>query len=170
MKRIFRSLFKVVLLLSISTAVYGDAISPCDLDASGSVNVLDYVVLFNMYSGKSGFTCTANIDGPNVCDIVGAGRIIDATLGRGCLLSNGSHYVTLSWDASTSIVSGYNIYRGTTSGGPYIQINSSLISGLSFFDSTVTAGCVCYYVATAVDSSSAESAYSNEATAVVPSP
>ncbi len=36
-------------------------------------------------------------------------------------------YVALSWTASGSPgVAGYNIYRGTTSGGPYTKMNSSL--------------------------------------------
>jgi len=37
------------------------------------------------------------------------------------------HSATLSWTASTSVVTGYNIYRGAISGGPYnTKLNSSL--------------------------------------------
>jgi fibronectin type 3 domain-containing protein len=80
------------------------------------------------------------------------------------------HSVDLSWNASTSSVSGYNIYRGTVSGGPYTKLNSSAQSGTTFVDSTVQSGKTYYYVVTAVSSSGTESSYSNQATAVVPSP
>ncbi len=81
------------------------------------------------------------------------------------------HSISLSWTASTSAnVAGYNIYRGATSGGAYTKLNSSLISGVTYTDTAVTAGQTYYYVATAVDSSNNESSYSNEASATVPSP
>ncbi len=79
------------------------------------------------------------------------------------------HTVDLSWTASSDAV-GYNIYRGTTSGGPYTIINSSLDSTTAYTDSTVVSGSTYYYVATAVNSSSQESGYSNQATAVIPNP
>src|SRR5271155_5200053 len=76
--------------------------------------------------------------------------------------------VALSWTASTSTVTGYNVYRGTTSGGPYAQLNSSLITAVNYTDSTVAAGVTYYYVITAVNSSNVQSADSNQATAVIP--
>ncbi|MGA2357117.1 MAG: hypothetical protein ABSG02_21695, partial [Terriglobales bacterium] len=79
------------------------------------------------------------------------------------------HTVDLSWTASADAV-GYNIYRGTTSGGPYTMINSSLDSNTAYTDSTVVSGTTYYYVATAVNSGSEESGYSNQATAVIPTP
>ncbi len=79
------------------------------------------------------------------------------------------HTVDLTWDASSGAV-GYNIYRGTVSGGPYTMINSSLDSTTAYTDSTVASGQTYYYVATAVNSESEESGYSNQATAVIPSP
>jgi fibronectin type 3 domain-containing protein len=79
------------------------------------------------------------------------------------------HTVDLSWSASTNVV-GYNIYRGTVSGGPYTMINSSLDGTTAYTDNTVVSGRTYYYVATAVDASSNESGYSNQATAVIPNP
>ena len=76
--------------------------------------------------------------------------------------------VTLSWSASTSSVQGYNIYRGTASGGPYTQLNSSLQPSTNYTDSSVQSSTTYFYVATAVDSNSVESGFSNETTAVVP--
>jgi fibronectin type 3 domain-containing protein len=78
------------------------------------------------------------------------------------------HSVALSWTASTSTVVGYNVYRGTVSGGPYTKINSAVVAGLNYTDSTVQSGTTYYYVATAVDASGNESVYSNEVQAVVP--
>jgi hypothetical protein len=80
------------------------------------------------------------------------------------------HSVTLTWVASTSTVSGYHVYRGTQSGGPYTLISSGLIGVLTYADSTVQAGTTYFYVVTAVDSSGNESSFSNEVQAVVPTP
>ena len=81
-----------------------------------------------------------------------------------------SHAVTLNWGASTSTVSGYNIYRSTVSGGPYTKQNSSLISTTSYTDSSVQAGQTYFYVVTSVDSTGTESTFSNEVSATIPTP
>jgi fibronectin type 3 domain-containing protein len=79
------------------------------------------------------------------------------------------HTVALTWTASTSTVSGYNVYRGTTSNGPYTtKLNSSLVTSDQYTDSTVVSGQTYYYVVTSVDSNNVESADSNQATAVIP--
>jgi hypothetical protein len=80
------------------------------------------------------------------------------------------HSVSLSWTCAGSAIAGYNIYRGSVSGGPYAKINSALDTTPAYGDDSVTAGQTYYYVTTAVDGSGMESAYSNEAQAVVPSP
>ncbi len=80
------------------------------------------------------------------------------------------HTVTLTWSASTSSVSGYNIYRGTVSGGPYTKINTVLDAGTNYVDNTVQSGHTYYYVATAVSTAGVESAYSNQVAVAVPSP
>jgi Carboxypeptidase regulatory-like domain len=79
-----------------------------------------------------------------------------------------AHSVALTWNASSSAVSGYNIYRSTVSGSGYTKLNSSLISGLAYADTNVVAGTTYFYVATAVDSGGDESSDSNQATAVIP--
>jgi Abnormal spindle-like microcephaly-assoc'd, ASPM-SPD-2-Hydin len=78
------------------------------------------------------------------------------------------HSVALSWDASTSQVVGYNIYRGIASGGPYTKLNMSVDSSTTYTDNSVQSGQTYYYVATAIDSSNVESAYSNQVTASIP--
>jgi len=81
------------------------------------------------------------------------------------------HSVNLSWTASTSpSITGYNIYRGVKSGGPYSKINSVLNASTLYTDTTVADGLTYYYVTTAVNSSNTESAYSNQTTAVIPPP
>jgi hypothetical protein len=81
-----------------------------------------------------------------------------------------AHSVSLSWAASTSAVVGYNIYRGSQSGGPYTLINTSLQPGTTYSDTNVQSGSTYFYVVTAVDASSQESAFSNESAAVIPIP
>jgi HYDIN/CFA65/VesB-like, Ig-like domain len=79
-----------------------------------------------------------------------------------------THSVTLNWTASTSSVSGYNVYRSTTNGSGYAKINSSLVGSSTYDDTTVQSGTTYYYVVTSVDSSGNESTDSNQATAVIP--
>ncbi len=76
--------------------------------------------------------------------------------------------VTLSWNQSKSQVIGYNVYRGGSAGGPYTKQNSVLDAQTSYIDSTVKNGTTYYYVTTGVNSQGEESAYSNQAEAVVP--
>jgi hypothetical protein len=79
------------------------------------------------------------------------------------------HKVQLSWKASTSKhLAGYNVYRGTRSGGPYKKINTVLDPNTRFTDLTVSAGHKYYYVATAVNSKKRESHYSKQIQVVIP--
>ena len=77
------------------------------------------------------------------------------------------HWVALSWNASSTSVTGYNIYRSTVNGGAYAKI-SSLVSALTYNDLTVQNGTTYYYVTTAVDSQGTESVFSNQVVAVIP--
>jgi hypothetical protein len=83
-------------------------------------------------------------------------------------VTSAQHSVELTWGASSSSVSGYNVYRGTVSGGAYTKINSSLIAQLSYTDANVQNGSTYYYVTTAVDSTGSESTYSNQVSASIP--
>ena len=78
------------------------------------------------------------------------------------------HSVLLNWTASLSPnLMNYNVYRATTSGGPYGVVTTiGLVT--SYVDSNVQNGQTYYYVTTVVDDTGAESGYSNEASAVVP--
>ncbi|MGA9632042.1 MAG: choice-of-anchor D domain-containing protein [Candidatus Acidiferrales bacterium] len=80
-----------------------------------------------------------------------------------------SSSVNLSWNpSSSSDVVGYNVYRGTISGGPYSKITPSPVGSTLDTDSTVSSGQTYYYVVTALDSSNNESADSNQAVVAIP--
>ena len=157
-------------LLAIPLAAQ-TSFSPCDLNQDGIVNAADVQLAINMALGVT--PCSAQIGGLGVCNVAVVQRVINAALGASCATGGGAvpHYVVLNWSASTSAsIAGYNVYRGSSSGGPYTKANSSLIAGTTFTDSVVAAGNTYYYVSTAVDTNNNESAYSNEAAATAPSP
>ncbi len=55
-----------------------------------------------------------------------------------CVFTQGKHICTLNWLASTSTVAGYNIYRGTVSGGPYTKISPATpVSAVTYTDTFV---------------------------------
>ncbi len=101
-------------------------------------------------------TQNATVSGTNVTGVNFTATVVQA------------HSAALSWTASTSSVSGYNIYRSTVSGGSYTKVNSSPVSGVSYIDSTVQGGTTYFFVTTAVDGSGNESSFSNEVQAIIP--
>jgi hypothetical protein len=85
----------------------------------------------------------------------------------------GVHTVTLTWLASAAKgVTGYNVYRGTTAGGENYStpVNSTLVNGLTFTDSTVSAMTQYFYTAKAFCPTCTPNASvpSNEVTATTP--
>jgi hypothetical protein len=79
-----------------------------------------------------------------------------------------THTVALKWQPSSSQVAGYNVYRSTTPAGNYVQINSSLVQGVTFTDNSVENGVTYYYVTRAVDALGHDSVNYNEARAAIP--
>ena len=108
-------------------------------------------------SGKAGFISDA-VNSPTVEQLSGTG------------VAQVSHNVDLSWIPGAGTAVGYNLYRGTVSGGPYTQINTVLDASTNYTDNTVASGATYYYVSTEVNAAGQESAYSNAAQAVIPSP
>jgi ASPM-SPD-2-Hydin domain-containing protein len=99
----------------------------------------------------------------------GGATVSESLTGSGAAAS--SHSVSLNWIASTSgTVVGYNVYRGTTTGGPYSKINSALESSTNYVDASVLAGKTYFYVVTAVNGSGSQSGFSNQVKAIIPSP
>ncbi len=69
----------------------------------------------------------------------------------------------LSWKPNPELdLGGYNVYRGSESGGPYEMINLSLVQDTTYLDSGLESGVTYYYVVTAVDTVELESPYSEE--------
>jgi hypothetical protein len=138
--------------------------SACDLNQDGVVNVVDVQLATNMDLGI--IPCPAALDG-GLCGSALVQQIVNAALGQGCSATI-SHSVSLTWTASiTAGVTGYNVWRSTTSGGSYTQLNTTTVAGTSYTDSSVSAGQIYYYVVTAVDGGN-QSADSNQAQATVP--
>ena len=82
--------------------------------------------------------------------------------------SKGRWAVSLYWSQNPeSDLSGYNVYRSTTSGSGYQKINNSLISQSEHTDKQVAENKAYYYVVTAVNTSGRESGYSNEVEVIV---
>ena len=106
-------------------------------------------------SGQAGFTSNAT-NSPTVDQLAGTG------------VAQSSHTVDLSWDAGGGSPVGYYVFRGTVSGGPYQQMNTSLETSTGYTDNTVVSGTTYYYVATAVNAKGEESVYSNIGKAVIP--
>lgn len=116
---------------------------------------------------KSGYTfapatVSVTINGANSTGVNFSGTAIPTPI---------SHTVSLSWNASTSSnIRGYNVYRADIAGGTYGKLTTTPVSSTAYVDSNVSSGRTYYYVTTAVNTSNVESTYSNQATAVVPSP
>jgi hypothetical protein len=77
------------------------------------------------------------------------------------------HSVNLSWQASTSSVAGYNVYRGTSVGN-YSRINTNVDPSTAYTDNTVASGTTYYYAATAINASGEESSYSTPLKVSIP--
>jgi hypothetical protein len=126
----------------------------------------------NTSTGLISGTPTTSGTSPVAITATNASGTGSATLTLG--IASTSYSVMISWTASSSPDSagyeiiGYNVFRSTTSGGPYTQLNSSLVAGTTYADTTVADGTTYYYVATAVDSSNAQSGYSTQTGAVIP--
>jgi|ERR1700734_54931 len=86
-----------------------------------------------------------------------------------------SHQVVLSWTTpvqpSGIVISGYNIFKGTVSGQESpTPVNTSLITGLTFTDTTVTTGTTYFYTSQTVCNTCSPTASgpSNEVQASIP--
>ncbi len=97
----------------------------------------------------------------------GTASAVEAVNGSG---SAPQHNVSLSWAADSGTVAGYNVYRGSQTGGPYAKLTSAPTAATAYGDASVSAGLTYFYVTTAVNSAGTESTFSNEVQAAVPSP
>jgi hypothetical protein len=174
-----------------SVAVGSNSAKTATLSATGASTVISAVTTTNPEFTVSGFALPLSLTaGQTVSFTVkfaplsagsasaslafatdGTGPVTSQALtGAGSAVAAADHSVSVSWADSTSDVTGYNVYRGATSGGPYAKVNAAADAGNAYTDTTVAGGTTYYYVVTAVDSVGTESAYSPEVAATVPSP
>jgi hypothetical protein len=147
---------------------------PIGTDISGPVSILN-ATQWTTVGAASGKSVTLPAGTQTV-------RMVVDALATGGLQSNWFSFtpaggapssIKLTWDPSTSAaVVGYNIYRGTASGGPYAKLNAAAIAASPFIDTGIGAGTF-FYVATALGdpaiyASPSESLYSNEAVVSLP--
>jgi hypothetical protein len=153
-------------LCFFSASIFAQS-NACDLNSDGVVNVIDVQLATDLIQGIGTLMCTFTIGGSAVfCNPAVVSLIINAALGAPC-----THYITLGLPAITSSnVVGYNVYRGSTTGGPYTILNTSLVTGTSYTDVSVAPGTSYYYVATAVSGTGTQSSYSNQVQATTTSP
>ncbi len=84
----------------------------------------------------------------------------------GLAATAGSSQVQLSWSANSEPdLAGYNVYRATVAGGPRTLVNTGLVTVTSLTDTGLTNGTTYFYVVSAVDTSTNESAVSAEVSA-----
>lgn len=131
---------------SNSQFVLDGAAFPFTIPAGQSV---DYNVSFTPKASgtvSGSLTFSSNAASPPTASLTGTGTAPQ-------------HSVNLSWNASAG-VSGYNVYRSTSSTGTYVRINATLDANTAYTDSSVVSGQAYYYEASAVNSSGQESARS----------
>jgi hypothetical protein len=77
------------------------------------------------------------------------------------ITNEGNGTVSLMWN-SVSGSAGYNLYRSPLSGGGWIKLNNTPLTGTTFTDTDLQNAKIYYYVVTSLDEVGNESAHSNE--------
>jgi trimeric autotransporter adhesin len=129
------------------------------LTIAAGQNVNYYVIFQPQKAGKTSGLLSFRSDADN-------GVVRSSLDGNGTAPK--TYTVNLSWEPSSSQVIGYNVFRGTQSGGPYSMINSTVDPDTSYVDNGAEGGEIYYYVTTAVNSNGQQSGYSNQAVVQVP--
>ena len=138
----------------------GGATFPLSIAAGKSVSVP--IAFAPTASGSFTASLAASSNGSN--------STLTVSLTGSASVTVSAHSVALDWTASKSSVVGYFVYRGTASGGPYSRLIATADPATTYTDTSVQSGATYYYVVTSVNGSGQESAFSNQASAVIPSP
>ncbi len=84
----------------------------------------------------------------------------------GLVATPGNAQVALAWNANTeSGLAGYDVYRSTTSGGPYTNLTATPVTSPAYTDTGVVNGTTYYYVVKALNTASQLSGASNQVSA-----
>jgi hypothetical protein len=156
-----------------SVSVVGAGYSITGLSSGVSLSPeqkLEFQVWFHpSKSGTSAATLVANVSSlPSPLKLAVSGSATVSSSASPTPAS--SHSVTLIWNPSSSSVTGYHVYRGGASGGPYSRISGGVITTLNYLDSSVLSGDRYFYVVTALGSDGMESPFSNEVSTDIPNP
>lgn len=59
------------------------------------------------------------------------------------VFGTGKHIAALTWTAPTipaggAAIAGYNVYRGTAATGPFVKVNSALVTGVTTYSDSFT--------------------------------
>ena len=96
-----------------------------------------------------------------------ANSTLQIALSGSGVAASGNHSVALSWQASTSPVVGYFVFRGSSS-ADLSQLNATADSATSYTDQSVANGQTYVYAVKSVNSSNAVSGLSNLVTVTIP--
>ena len=125
-------------------------------------------------AGNFNVTLTVTDDIGATGDDTATANIVDATppdapTGLAAEAGNGS--VALDWaDNGEADLDGYFVYRATASGGPYDQLNASVLANSAYTDNDVTNDMTYFYVVTAIDLTGNEGDVSAEVSATPTAP
>lgn len=136
------------------------AVNLADVGFTGTCQIRDLWQRADLGGFSQDFAPQVNWHGGQLYRVSGA----YAPLPPSTLAANGGdQQVELVWDPANGATS-YNIFRATTSGGPYVSIATEIIA-TSFVDSGLPNGLAYYYVVSAV-TGNGQSANSTEVSAV----
>jgi len=84
----------------------------------------------------------------------------------GLVAGGGDGSVALDWSTSPAAdLDGYDVYRSTSQGGPYTQVNGARLSASAYTETGLSNGSTYYYVVKATDTAGNQSEASSEASA-----
>jgi Abnormal spindle-like microcephaly-assoc'd, ASPM-SPD-2-Hydin len=96
-----------------------------------------------------------------------ANSTLQIALSGSGVAASGSHSVALNWQASTSPVTGYFVFRGPSSSN-LSQLNATAVPTTSYTDHNVVNGQTYVYAVKSIDSSNVLSNFSNPVTVTIP--
>ncbi|MDE3110432.1 MAG: choice-of-anchor D domain-containing protein [Acidobacteriota bacterium] len=110
-----------------------------------------------------------NVTGTLLISSNASNSSLQITLSGAGVASTGNHSVSLNWQPSTTAVTGYFVFRGSSI-GTLAQLNSSAVASTSYVDKTVVSGSTYVYAVRSLDASNILSNFSNAVTVTVPIP
>jgi len=131
----------------VAVSQFTDILAPAGQTSFYRVTAVDY------HGGESAYNTTSALR-PN--------DTVPPAAPTGLTALGSSSGISLNWDDNSETdLAGYNIYRSSSSGGPYTKLNSSLRTVSDYIDTGAPSGATSFYRVTAVDSSGNESTFAS---------